>query len=603
VRGRVAALVALTAAGLLAAGLIVPRAAEAEGPACAPGQPPVVFTGSVGPQDAKTYRTLPFEVGPGTTRVEVGYSWADVVPLPGIPVVDGLVQTVFDLGLWDQRGVGTAAGFRGWSGSRQGKVAEGQDPIWVQADTAERGYRPGPVEPGTWNVDLGIAAVAPTGATYEVTVRCLDPAVGAPFVAQPVDADHVARDEPGWYDGDLHLHAFHSHPSGPGPDEMIEFARAAGLDFVPVTEYVTDQHHRELGPIQAANPDLLLWPGREVITYFGHAIVLGETPHVADWRHGAPGVSLRGIQDASVADGALFGVAHPTVFPTALFASFCRGCEFTLADSIDWDRVTTLEVSTGPVMVDSTAAGLPDAGVEIQNPFIITAMELWQRLLREGHKITAVSGSDDKRGPDYGTAVTSVYARELSRAALQESLRSGHAYVRLRGATDSPTVEVTGTTGDGQSGIVGDTLYADAATVTVRVRGAAGQLLAITADGLPVGVVPITGDDITHTFQASRLPTAGPLGTFWRVDTFDLESLTTIGNPIFLQDPARRPAPSPPTTATSAPPGAGRLPATGGGGALPLGLAATLVAAGGLAVARRRDERGTGPATTLRGHG
>src|SRR5690606_35755999 len=142
----------------------------------------VVMTGSVAPADAKTYRVLPFEVMQGTTRVEVGYSWADVVPLPGIPVVDGLVQTVFDLGLWDEDGVGTPEGFRGWSGSRQGKVAEGQDPVWVQADSAERGYRPGPVEPGTWHVDLGVAAVAPAGATYEVTVRCLDVPVGEPFV-------------------------------------------------------------------------------------------------------------------------------------------------------------------------------------------------------------------------------------------------------------------------------------------------------------------------------------------------------------------------------------------------------------------------------------
>ena len=100
-----------------------PAAAQAAAaPACAPGGPPVVHAGSVGPADAKTYRTLPFEVAPGTTRVEVGYAWADVVPLPGVPVVGGLVQTVLDLGLWDEGGVGTPEGFRGWSGSRQGKI-------------------------------------------------------------------------------------------------------------------------------------------------------------------------------------------------------------------------------------------------------------------------------------------------------------------------------------------------------------------------------------------------------------------------------------------------------------------------------------------------
>ena len=581
-------------AALLGAGAVAgsTEATAAPVPACSPGGAPVVFSGAVTTADAKTYRDLPFEVAPGTTRVEVGYSWADAVPLPSIPVVSGLVQTVFDLGLWDEEGVGTPAGFRGWSGSRQGKTASGQEPIWVQADTAERGYRPGPIEPGTWNVDLGVAAVAPLGATYEVRVRCLDVAVGPPFVSHPVDATHLANPAPGWYMGDLHLHAYHSNSNGPAGPAMVAFARDAGLDFVPVTEYVTDQHHRELGPTQEANPDLLLWPGREVITYFGHAIVLGETPHEIDWRHGAPGVSLRGIEDGTVADGALFGVAHPTIFPTAAFAALCRGCEFTLGDVIDWDEVTTIEVSTGHTLVSDAEIGGPGLGVEIQNPFMLTAIDLWQHLLLQGHRITGVSGSDDKLGPDYGTTATAVYARELSRPALIEALKAGHVYVRALGTELSPIVEMTGATADGQRGIFGDTLYADSATVTVRVKGAQGQLLHVSQDGLPAGIVPISSDDFIHTFTAGRTPSSGPLGTFWRVDTSDLQSITTIGNPIFLADPAKRPAATPVTT-VPAPPvtvagGGRRLPATGGAGVAPVAVAALLGALALAPLVRRR---------------
>lgn len=582
-------------AGLLAT---APGSAAAPAPACAPGGAPVVLTGSVGPQDAKTYRTLPFEVAPGTTRVEVGYEWADVLPNPGVPVVGGVLETVLDLGLWDEGGVGTPAGFRGWSGSRQGRTGAGQDPVWVQADSAERGYRPDPVQPGTWHVDLGIAYVAPTGATYEVTVRCLAAPMGPPFQSRPVDADHVARGEPGWYLGDLHLHAYHSHPRGLAGPEMVAAARAAGLDFVPVTEYVTDQHHRELGPVQEANPDLVIWPGREVITYYGHVIVLGETPHVVDWRHGAPGVSLRGIEDATVADGALFGVAHPTIFPTPLLASFCRGCELSVGETLDWDEVTTLEVVTGPSLVDDTQLGGPGLGVQVQNPFTLTAIDLWHQQLRKGHKITAVSGSDDKLGPGYGTSVTAVYAEQLSRRALAEALRAGHAYVRARGAEASPEVEVRVTTPDGQEGIVGDTVHADVATLSVHVTGAAGQTLVVTRDGLPAGLLPIATGDERLTVAATRDPGSGPLGTFWRVDTVDAQGFTTIGNPVFLADPAARPATTSTTGPTSEPPTTtptgGRLPSTGG--AVPvlpvLGLVALAVATlGALAGDRRRLHR------------
>jgi hypothetical protein len=589
------------AAGALLAALVPATAGARPGvtaPACRPGGPAVVITGAVTPADAKTYRTLPVAVAPGTTRVEVRYRWDDVVPLPDTPA-DQLIQTVLDLGLWDEGGVGTPDGFRGWSGSRQGRTADGQVPVWVQADTAERGYRPGPVLPGTWHVDLGIAAVAPLGATFEVTVRCLDPVVGPPFVARPVDAAHVARGEPGWYHGDLHMHGRHSNPLAPDWDGFVRYARAAGLDFLPVTDYVTDQHHRELGPVQAANPDLVVWPSREVITYFGHATVFGETPHVVDWRHGAPGVTLAGIQAQSVADGALFGVAHPTTFPTALFAAFCRGCEFTLGDDIDWDAVDTIEVLTGPILVDDTQLGGPGLGLQVQNPFVVTAIDLWHRQLAAGHKITAVSGSDDKLGPDLGSSATAVYAQELSRPGLMAAIRAGHAYVRTQGVHASPTVELEAVTADGQRGMFGDVLRAASAQVTVRVTGASGQLLAVTRDGLPSAVVPITSDDFTHTFVATRSDASGPLGTFWRVDTLALTSgssspyLTTIGNPVFLAPPGPPPAGEPPpdTTVTqpsAGPATAGRLPATGAGGPAAVAGAALLVV---VAVALRRLAR------------
>ena len=522
------------------------RAVPPAGPACTPGGAPITVDGSMSAEDAKTYRTIPFEVASGTTRVEVGYRWDDVRPMPGSP----LVQTVVDLGLWDEDGVGTPEGFRGWSGSRQGKTALGQPPVWVQADSAERGYRPGPVEPGIWNVDLGIAAVAPAGATYQVTIRCLGAPVGSAFVARPVDTAYVANAQPGWYHGDFHMHGVHSSPEAPpwmaeaALPSFIGFARKAGLDFLPVTDYVTDQHHRELGPVQLANPDLLVWPGREIITYFGHATVFGETPSVVDWRHGAGDLTLADIQEKSVDDGALFGVAHPTIFPTPIFGSFCRGCEFTLGDQIDWDQVSTLEVLTGPILVDDRQIrGGQGLGMQIENPFVATAIDLWEQKLAEGHRITAVSGSDDKLGPGLGSSATAVYAQQLSRSAIAAAVRAGHAYVRTLGAHTSPAIDVRATSLEGEDAIVGDSLETDLAFVTVRVTGARGQTALVSADGERVAAVPILTDDFTFPFVAARSQLSGPLGTFWRVDTQAPASsttgphLTTIGNPIFLTAP------------------------------------------------------------------
>jgi hypothetical protein len=561
-----------------------PARAGSAAPECSAGGPALEITGSVTSADAKTYRTLPFEVMPGVSRVEVGYEWADDPPPPGTPV-DLLVETVLDLGLWDEGGVGTPDGFRGWSGSRQGRVADGQDPIWVQADSADLGYRPDPVRPGTWHVDLGIATASPQGAEYTVTIECLAPVVGAPFVGEAVDPTHVARDEPGWYHGDFHMHGRHSNPSAPGWDGFVQFARDAGLDFFPVTDYVTNQHHRELGPVQEANPDVVIWPSREVITYFGHATVFGETPSEVDWRHGFEDVTLPDIQADSVADGALFGIAHPTLFPTPLLNPLCRGCEFTLGGEIDWDAVDTMEVLTGPVLVDDTQIGGPGLGFSILQPFVPTAIDLWQQQLRAGHKIAAVSGSDDKLGPDLGSSATAVYAEALSRPALIEAVRAGHAYVRTLGVDESPALTLTATTDDGQTGIFGDVLRADTAEVAVRIEGADGQLLLITKDGVPVDVVPVASDDATHTFTATRDPGSGPLGTFWRVDTLapgdedNAAYYTTIANPIFLAPPAPTDGTTDgDTSSDGGTAGSGSLPATGA--PVPAVLAALAVCVG-----------------------
>jgi hypothetical protein len=528
-------IVVITAAVLPLSGL---AASERGDPRCEPGGDVVELEGVVAPVDARSYRLLPVEVAEGTTRIEVGYAWEDhgpggAPPLPSTP----LTQTVFDLGLWDTAGPFAAEGFRGWSGSRQGKLHTGQRPIFVQVDTADRSYAAGPIDPGTWHVELGIAAVGPGGASWRVEVACFDPAVGEPPVPDPVDPQHVSSPEPGWYHGDFHAHGFHSSPGAPSSAEFVQHARDAQLDFLPVTEYVVGWHWDELGETQREHPDVLLWPGREIITYFGHAITLGETRGVIEYRHGFEGISMADIQQDVIDAGGLFQVAHPTTFSGPLFRSFCRGCEYELDEVTDWSLVDTIEVLTGPVIVDPSQLGGPATPVGMENPFLREAIDLWEDLLQEGHKITAVSGSDDKAGPGIGSSATAVYAEELSRSALTDGLRAGHAYIRTRGVAESPALDVRAVTADGQEGIWGDTLDADEAEVTVSVTGGSGQVLKIVRDGHTTDLVPITDDDFAHTFTATRSSLSGPLGTFWRVETLDAHSRTTISNPIFLAPP------------------------------------------------------------------
>jgi hypothetical protein len=397
------------------------------------------------------------------------------------------------------------------------------------------------------------------------------------------------------------LHGYHSNPKGPDPATLIEFARKAKLDIVPVTDYVTDAHWGELGPAQRANPDLLVFPGREVITYFGHAIVLGETPSTLEYRQGFEGVDIRDIQKAAVSDGAVFQVAHPTIFPGDALAAFCRGCEFRLRDRVDWDLVDTIEVVTGPAIVDPATLDRPEPGKSgIPNPFVETAIDLWESLLQEGHRITAVSGSDDKLGPDYGQTATMIHAEKLSRAAVVDALRAGHAYVQTLGADASPTLDLDAHAPDGTHATFGDTLLGDRAQLDLTVRAGSGQTVVVSRNGTEVQRIPITGDPFTTTIDATRDATEGPLGTFWRVDVANDVALTAIGNPVFLADaapPAKQrgavptvapvlpnfpPAAAPATTRTSPAPttsndSSSTLPIAVGAGAVVVALVLVIV--------------------------
>ena len=496
-------------------------------PVCEPGGPAVVTKGTALPGDEKKRLMLPFEVRPGTARLEVAYRWKE---LPPAPPENPLTRTVLDLGLWDEHGYREAEGFRGWSGSRHGDV-------FVQEDDATRAYRPGPVNAGIWHVDLGIAAIGPTGAEWTVTVQALAaPSPPAeprrPPATGPVDPAYVARDEPGWYHGDFHMHAWHSNPKGPDPMRFVELGRAARLDFLPLTEYVVGHHWNEYGAAQEANPDVLIWPGREIVTYSGHVQSLGETPGFIEFRHDFEDVTIGEIQRAVREAGALFQVNHPTTFPGPLFRNLCRGCEFELGDDIDWDAVDTIEVLTGEALVDPEEYGLPDLGVRVPNPFFDSAVDLWERLLNEGHRITAVCGSDDKIGSRYGACATAVHARQLSRPALVEALRAGRAYVRARGVAASPALELEVVGVDQQTGTFGATV-AGPAELRVTVRGGEGQVLRLVRAGRVVQTVTVDGDPFDHAFAADA---AGSGPTWYRIETADSRGRTTVGNPVFVQE-------------------------------------------------------------------
>jgi hypothetical protein len=468
--------------------------------------PDATLTGVLTRADHQTYKELPFAVPAGVQRVTVDLDYG------------GREQrTVVDLGLRDPER------FRGWSGGNKRSFT-------VAAEEATPSYLPGPIRPGTWRVILGVPNIADAvRAPYTVRIW-LDRSPFAGFAEAPL------RTGPGWYRGDLHTHTGHSDGfCAPAPGKArvpcpvhrtLDAARAAGLDFVAITDHNTTSQAASLRELQPAYPDLLVLAGRETTTFVGHFNVIGPIRET-DFQIGGPrapsvNVSLSQAQAA----GGLVIVNHP-VSPKGVP---CVGCGWT-APNTDWSKVDAVEVVNGGFLKsDPVGAEGPLSGV----PF-------WEARLNEGHRLTAIAASDNHDATTPATAVQSVgrprtvvHARELSQTSILEGLQGGRAFVDLTG---SPGVELEFTARAGaERAVMGGGLTARAGTTVVfeaRLKGLDGRIEAVV-DGRPAAATIVEGADGGRRFS---LPADGRRG--WvRVNVRDAAGkLLLIGNPIYLNWP------------------------------------------------------------------
>jgi hypothetical protein len=391
-------------------------------PAPAPQlQTAVVLNRHFTPGDAR-YQYLPFVVTAGTEAVTISYKHSGD---------DG--SSVIDLGLFEPGAVtlGTA-GFRGYSGGSQRTISVGRN-------NASPGYTTGPMPAGTWHVMLGMYRVAPAGVDVQITITEAREAGEHP--ASPAEVRRPAAQEKAgarWYSGALHLHTRHSDGSL-SPAALAEATRAAGFDFIVVTDHNNTAHRREPMP---SSPLHIV--GEEVTTPAGHANVWG-LPEGAwiDFRvlPSDPGAAaaIDGFVTAAHKAGALFAISHPV--------DNCAGCS--------WEQIVPDGIDAVEIWQNEKAPR--DAEVAF-----------WDRLLRAGRHVTAVGVSDWHRLPArIDMAAVRVQAANLTEPAILDGIRRGHVIVMRDVRTEPPSVRAR--CGSNKAG-VGDTLSCSTGdTLTLEV--------------------------------------------------------------------------------------------------------------------------------------
>jgi hypothetical protein len=235
---------------------------------------------------ASAWHYLPVDVPPGSSSLRVDLEY---------------LGSGLDLGCFG------SDGFRGWSGGARRSFT-------ITAASATPGYLAGELEPGTWQVVIGLHRIPLAGVRYELAARtssAVPSDSGWPEPAppvQPLAGRPPRRELPAsagmtWLAGDLHAHTVHSDGVLTVP-ELARFATERGLDFLAVTDHNTISHHHEL-PAASAAHRIVLIPGQEVTIEAGHANAFGDLPWV-DFRE-PPDAWLA----ATERGGGLLSVNHP----------------------------------------------------------------------------------------------------------------------------------------------------------------------------------------------------------------------------------------------------------------------------------------------------
>lgn len=371
-------------------------------PAPVPAQPAdLELAGTLTGADHQTYQRVPFTVPAGTERLVVSFAYDHRDD-----------RTVVDLGIEDP------SGLRGASGGNKAEFT-------LAATDATPSYLPGPIVPGEWHLALAVPNIRP-GVTSHWQARLWFLRGRA---AQVLPAPTEGRG-PGWYRGDLHLHTAHSDGSCASQSgrrvpcpllRTLATAAARGLDFVAVTDHNTASQAQALREAQPYFDRLLLIPGREITTFYGHFNVLGITAPL-DFRIGPQGpVTFNALAGQVHALGGLVSINHPAL-PSG---EQCMGCGWTMP-AVDYARVDAVEAING-----GSQADVPGPLRER-----VSGVPFWLDRLLAGQPVTAVGGSDnhdpDRSGPGgIGSPVTVVHAADLSQAAILDGIRAGRVFVAL----------------------------------------------------------------------------------------------------------------------------------------------------------------------------
>lgn len=437
--------------------------------------------GHVTPADKarNDYVYIPFELPAPARRLHVQYRYS--APISSDEREGG---NVIDIGLFDPRGADPSAGlrprfpggagFRGWSGSARSEFT-------ITPADATPGYLPGPLPAGRYQIILGLYRIWSHGADYTIEIEAdlewgmedggwkMERGFHSPLsIFHPPFSPFHSPSSLIWLRGDLQSHTEHSDAKGT-VRQLVDKARELGLDFLAVTDHNSVSHHPRLAEL--ADQEVLLIPGQEVTTFYGHMNVWG-TSRWCDFRCRSD-ADMAAVIDLAHRNGGVCSINHPKT----------NGPPWEYSPDLPVDA---MEVWQGP---------WPHRNEE--------SLALWDRLLNAGRRLPAVGGSDyhcpagaEMNFLRLGQPTTWVKASARSVPAILDAIRAGRVSISV--TPDGPRLDLRAGAGQMTSEMGGELSLSPGAGVDVEVeiKRGADWTLRLIADGAVAHEEPVTATPI-----------------------------------------------------------------------------------------------------------
>lgn len=442
----------------------------------------VQLSGSIDGSQHQTYVAVPFQVPEGTLQIDIDFEY------------DNSDRTVIDLGLEDPQR------FRGWSGGSKKHFS-------LSEIAATPSYLSGPIIAGEWRLILGVPNIrSASQSDYQATLT---------FHTSIPDSPLTLAKEQRWYRGDLHAHSGQSdgwclsqrEQKVACPTEQgLKRAERLQLDFIAFTEHNSRAGFADVARLQPFHDNLLMLPGREITTFYGHANVLGESGFI-DFRMTDNDFSM--IQQ-QINDQAITIINHPNL-PSG---EQCMGCGWQ-ADA-DYAAIQAIEVANSSTLAKAGSNGL--------------ATTLWHQLLDQGYRLSATAGSDNHNPHELfqkWEAITVIEAANLSAQSLYRGIRAGRSFIDLQNQGAS-YLSFSAMQGDQQADMGG--------TLTYHPQQSMHLTLATDIEGSYWKIITSTNTYRLPYSETQHQLQAGIASAWLRVELYnEADEPLLVSSPIYLQ--------------------------------------------------------------------